>query len=816
MYRHILPLDGTWTLRRADESTAIPCIVPGTVYGTLLEQGLMPDPFFRDQEDLALPLMEHDWVYERTFEPDDQLLAAIQVYLVFEGLDTVAEVSLNGQFLFEAVNMHRTWQIDVKPYLKPGKNTLTLLIRSPLQLIRDAQKATPTYGSTDALPGYPMLRKSHCMFGWDWGPRLPDAGIFRPVYLWAVSTPKLRSVMVRQVHQAGRVTLRIQPELYEDFPERDFTFQTILLSPEGKERVRTSSDQLEVPSPQLWWPNGYGAQPLYTLRVELCTPGGTPLDLWERKIGLRSLELRRPKDADGQGEGFFLRVNGVDIFCMGADYIPEDSLLSRVTPSRTRQLLEDAVSAHFNCIRVWGGGYYPDDFFFDLCDELGLLVWQDFMFACAVYRLTPSFEENIRAEFRDNIVRLRHHPSLALWCGNNEVESAVTGHWYPHGPIFSADYIKLFEYILPKAVSRLDPDRPYWPSSPSSGGAFDAPSDPRRGDVHYWDVWHGGKPFTDYRNHQFRFVSEFGFQSFPPMRTIEAYTLPGDRNIFSYVMEKHQRNHAANGKIMTYMAQTYLYPSSFDTLVYASQLLQADAIRCGVEHWRRHRGECMGAIIWQLNDCWPVASWASIDYFGRWKALHYQAKHFFSPVLLSCEEDGILSQRENVNADTPLSSVHLKARLNISNETFSPVEGRITWSLRRPDGSILKDGTVSLLCPALSAVWSEDLFFPGEDPYGVYLSYSMEAGGITVSDSCTLFCPPKHFRFRNPHLTLSRSGDEITVHASAFASKVEIYAEDGDLLLSDNFFDMNPGSRSLRILRGSAESLRVRSVWDIR
>ena len=558
-------------------------------------------------------------------------------------------------------------------------------------------------------------------------------------------------------------------------------------------------------------PAGFGGQPLYQLSVSLCAKG-KELDVWSRRIGLRTMTVSRRKDQ--WGESFSHCVNGVDIFAMGADYIPEDNLLPRVNPERTRRLLEDAKAANMNCIRVWGGGYYPDDFFYDICDELGLLVWQDFMFACAVYNLTDAFEENITAEFVDNVRRLRHHASLALWCGNNEMEQFVAqGEWVT-SMRQKADYIKMYEYIIPKVLKAEDPQAFYWPASPSSGGSFDDPQDPTRGDVHYWMVWHGLLPFTDYRNHQFRYVSEFGFQSFPCMETIESFTAPEDRNVFSYVMEKHQRNASANGRILFYLSQMYLYPRSLELLVYASQLLQAQAMQYGVEHWRRHRGCCMGAVVWQLNDCWPVASWASIDYFGRWKALHYYEKRFFAPVLISCHEEGILSQNTNVNAEP--FGLKKSAHLNVSNETMQEFRGKAKWSLRRPDASVIEEGSFDVTVPALSAVWLPEQDFSNYGTYDTYYSYQLlDEAGNGVGDGSVLFCAPKHFRFADPELNAFVKDDNIIVTAKGYARSVEIQAG-ADVVLSDNYFDMDGGVKAVKILRGSVDSVSVRSVWDIR
>ncbi len=810
-----ISLNGAWEVRAALGGDWLSASVPGTVYQALMAAGRMDDPFYRDNELQAFEMMNEDYIYRGQFRLTAEDLAADALLLEFEGLDTLATIALNGEFVGTCDNMHRTWTFDVKPLAAEGANTLEVRLDSPLQYIRAAYRQVKADGTSDATQGFPHLRKAHCMFGWDWGPRLPDAGIFRSVTLLKVDRARLLSVRVHQEHAHGKVALDFTPEIESHTglcgcSEDEFSVQITVTAPDGC-AFTSDGGSILIEEPRLWWPNGYGAQPLYEVRATLFACGRA-VDEWVRRIGLRTMTMRRVKDQ--WGESFETNVNGVSIFAMGADYIPEDNLLGRVTPERTRALLEDAKLANFNAIRVWGGGYYPDDFFFDICDELGLVVWQDFMFACAVYELTDAFGENIRREVIDNARRLRHHASLGLWCGNNEMEQFVKEGLWVNSHKQKADYIRMFEYIIPKALSSVDPDTFYWPASPSSGGAFDEPNDENRGDVHYWDVWHGGKPFTEYRKFFFRYASEFGFQSFPSMKTIESFTLPKDRNVFSYVMEKHQRNNAANGKILGYLAQTFLYPGTLDLLVYASQMLQMESIRCGVEHWRRNRGRCMGAIYWQLNDCWPVASWASIDYFGRWKALHYAAKRFFAPVLLSCAEEGVLTQDPNVNAEP--YEVKKSIRLNVSNETVDAVCGKIRWALRAPDASITASGEAEFCVPALSAQWFEEVTFPKAPLRASYVSYDLEMDGAWVSGGTALFCPPKHFEFLDPRLALSVSGDEITVTAHAYCKGVEIVCEDGDCLFSDNFFDLNAGSRTVKILRGSGAKFSVRSVYDIR
>lgn len=815
--KEILSLNGAWQMRPADEAEWLPATVPGSVYADLLDAGRMEDPFWRANELEAFDLMEKDYVYRRSFSLTQADLAADALLLTCEGLDTIAHVSVNGTGVLYADNMHRTWIVDIKDVAVEGENEIEIKFDSPNRYIKEAYAKCRADGSEDCTIGFAHLRKAHCMFGWDWGPRLPDAGIWRDIYIQRVTTARLVSVRIHQDHSDGAVRLSFESEIESytglcECKEPAYSVQFTVTAPDGSAIVAVDEDVV-IENPKLWWPNGYGNQPLYTVRAELMADGET-VDVWERRIGLRTMTMLRKKDE--WGESFETNVNGVSIFAMGADYIPEDNILRRVTPERTRRLLKDAKLANHNAIRVWGGGYYPDDWFYDACDELGLVVWEDFMFACAVYELTDEFEANIVEEFKDNIRRLRHHPSLGLWCGNNEMEMFVDqGNWVST-PKQKADYIRMYEYIIPKVLKEYDPDTFYWPASPSSGGAFDFPNDPNRGDVHYWDVWHGNKPFTEYRKFFFRYASEFGFQSFPCKKTVESFTLPEDRNIFSYVMEKHQRNNAANGKIMNYMAQTFLYPGDFDTMLYASQLLQAEAIRYGVEHWRRNRGRCMGAVVWQLNDCWPVASWASIDYFGRWKALHYAEKRFFAPVLLSCCEEGTLTQRTNINDELREDAVEKSIRLNVSNETMQPVRCEVRWALRNAKGEALLEGGEEVAVDALSAKWLEKHEFPSADLYGDYASYELWSDGVKVSSGTVLFCAPKHFHFVDPQLSLTVEGDEIVVSAKAYARMVEIVCEDGDVLFDDNYFDLNADSRRIRILRGKGTKFSVRSVYDIR
>lgn len=809
-----IDLNGSWTLE-CNGFGKISADVPGSVYNDLLENKKIDDPFWRDNEIDALKIMDEDFIYCREFYLDEEFLGLKEIKLVCDGIDTIGKIEINDVLIGKCDNMHISWDFCIKSgILKSGKNQIKVTLASPTQYIKSKDEEKHIGGTSDSMKGFPQLRKAHCMFGWDWGPRLPDAGIWRDIYLQGTSIGYIETCLIMQHHSSNKCGLEFKPEFYM-IDGLKYTYEVELRDPLGKTYL-VSSDKpsIDIENPMLWWPNGLGEQNLYDVKVKLIVSDNIA-DAWERKIGLRELTVSREKDE--WGEEFTQVVNGVKFFSMGANLIPIDNIFPRITEKRTRDLLMQCKLANFNCIRVWGGGYYPDDYFYDICDELGLVVWQDFMFACANYDLTPEFEESIAKEISQNVKRIRHHASLGILCGNNEMEMFQAYSEYDGRLALKADYIKMFEYIFPKIVVRLAPQTFYWPASPSSGGSFDVPNDSDRGDQHYWDVWHGNKPFSEYRKFHFRFASEFGFQSFPSLKTIESFTLPEDRNIFSRVMEMHQRNASANGKIINYLSQTYLYPTDFSTLLYASELLQADAIRYGVEHFRRNRGRCMGAIYWQLNDCWPVASWSSIDYFGRWKALHYYAKRFFSPIMISCCEEGEMTQRPFIIAQH--EKIEISSRLNVTNETMNDFIGVVKWSLRNSYGDILEEDEFKCEIPSLSSVWFDKLKFDEEeiDIHENYFAYDLYDETFNkISGGTVLFCPPKHFNFKDPNLSVRMLNDEITIKSDCYAKSVEIYSDSSDFVLYDNFFDMNKEEITIKIINGNPKDIKLRSVYDIK
>lgn len=815
-----LDLNGEWKFKKVSESEWLKGSAPGSVFNDLLKAGRIEDPFYRDNEDLAKETASHDYEYTRSFEIDKKMLEHERITLLCKGLDTLAAVSLNGRLLAETDNMHRTWEFDIKEFLHEGSNNIRIELRSPVAYIERKYAENPIWGASDAMKGFPYIRKAHCMFGWDWGPQIPDLGIWRDISISGFGEDRLEDVYVTQQHGDGRAGLDIRVRL-DRKSRRELTVNALVTTPDGgvtEKSISTCENtvhiMLDIEKPELWWPNGFGSQPLYAVEVGLLE-NGILLDRNEMKIGLRTIRIKREKDS--WGESFEFAVNGVSIFMMGADYIPEDSLLSRCSRERTEKLIKSCIDANFNCIRVWGGGFYPEDYFYDLCDAYGLIVWQDFMFACAAYDLTPEFERSISGEAADNVKRLRHHASLGMWCGNNEMETAWANWDFPKTDKLRADYTRMFEALLPSIVEENDPNTFYWPSSPSSGGGFADPNSESMGDVHYWDVWHGLKAFSDYRKFHFRFVSEFGFQSFPSIKTIETFSLPEDRKIFSYVMEKHQKNGSANGKILYYLSENFNYPRDFESLIYTSQLLQAEAVRCGVEHWRRNRGRCMGAIYWQLNDCWPVASWAGIDYFDRWKALHYFARRFFAPVLLSACDDGA------------------RVSLHITNETMEPFSGEIGWKLRSNDSSVLEEGRVPVRSDTLSSASFCELDFEKHLAdkamrRKTYLEYGLYSGDRFVSGGTVLFVKAKHFEFLDPHMAVrvEDAGEEfrIGVFAQAYAKYVGLDLTNGDCIFSDNYFDMPAGDKRLVTVKKSslskpmttgefADGLKIRSIYDL-
>lgn len=779
-------LNQNWMMQQAGSDKRYPCSIPCSMYDTLQKCGEIEDPFYRENESAALPLSESDYLFETTF-PRPSFFPGAHVVLCFDGIDTIADISLNGKALFSADNMHRRWRIEVTDLLE-DQNTLTVLIHSPLRYIAEKQAEHPLWGVDSTVAGFPHIRKAHYMFGWDWGPKLPDLGIWRDVYLEAWADGRIRNVQYLQEHSDDAANLTVCPDFEQESEGLEWIFA--LYDPNGDMIFKTepmpvsrSSLVVRIGRPQLWWAHGFGKPDLYTGVVLLTDARGNAVDSRTEKIGLRTLTIRQ--EPDQWGESFCINLNGKDIFAMGANWIPTDNLLPRCTAEKTRQLLKSCIDANFNVIRVWGGGFYPSDAFYDFCDENGLIVWEDFMFACANYRLTDDFWASVEAEMRDNILRLRNHASLGLWCGNNEIETALETWGLPDDPVVKADYIEQFEHRMPAVVQELDPQRFYWRSSPSAyGGCKDTDSN-AAGDMHYWEIWHSFKPFEAFRELYYRFCSEYGFESVPSVRTLLPVCDPeqGDLNLMSPVMEAHHKCAQGSQKIMYYLAQMVRYPESFAQLSYASQLVQAECIRSNVEHMRRHRGRCMGSVYWQLNDSNPAISWSSVDYAGRWKGVHYYARRFHAPVLLTAGAFG-------------------DPEFNVSNETLESISGTIHWMIRNNRSEILREGRIPVDVPALSAQnypRPEGLeeFYTPENRRRYYLSYELEADHVILSAGTSLLTVPKQFDFCEPHISFELrklpSHYIVTITSDVFVQAAMLECGDHDVQFSDNWIDLHGG-----------------------
>lgn len=778
--------------------------VPGSVYSFLhVDNDVLPDPYYRDNESIYTDLTEKDFTFEKAF---DFTPTTNPVSLVFDGLDTLCEIYLNGKLIAKTDDMHLRYAFDVSDKLVNGKNLLKVVCRSINDFIRRKQSLSKLFGATDCMQGYPHARKAHSMMGWDWGPRLPDAGIWKDVYLLEKDSAQIVDVHILQRHRDNSVFLT--PQIAVDGGE----VEVILTNPSGESVVLTANRENEVENPKHWWPNGLGEQNLYKITVVL-KENGVVVDQRELKIGLRELKLIRK--ADEYGESFYHEVNGVPVFAMGADYIPEDGILSRVNEPRTRRLLTHCKNSNFNAIRVWGGGYYPDDYFFDICDELGLIVFMDMAFACSVYEPDQKMKANIVEEVRQNFTRIRHHACLGVICGNNEIEwhfdeyVAISGR--PDREYLRNIYLELFEDLLPKTLKEIADYLPYIPSSPTSGGNFVDPNGENIGDCHDWEP-----NWLLARNKRYRYVSEFGFQSLPSIKTVESFTKPQDRNIFSKVMDVHQRCFGGNELILTYLSRYFKYANDLETLIYASQVLQAESIKYRVEHYRRNRGRCMGTLYWQLNDVWPCTSWSSIDYYGRFKGLQYYAKRFYSPVLLSCEEIGDLQNKGFINAQKGTYSQEKSARFCVTNDTLTPFRGIVNWQICDSVGKTKKCGKEEVFVEPMSVKWLNKLIIDDFNPEKDHLRYWLEVGENKCCESNALFVAPKYFEFEDPQITYKLCDGEIILSSKAFAKAVSIEGVDGDLILEDNFFDMEKGERKIKILSGSAKTLRIKSVYDIK
>ncbi len=832
-------LDSGWQFRavanadRSDVKEWHTAQVPGVVQTDLLNNKLIPDPFDKDNEFHLQWIGLADWEYQTTFQVDSATLAHDHVDLVFAGLDTFADVYLNDQPVLSADNMFRHWRIPAKTQLKLGSNTLRIVFHSAVEKMIPYVKSLPyilpsisthNYGNEENIATAPYTRKAPYNYGWDWGPRYMTEGIWQPIRLetWDALrienfhihqqsiTPELANVAAELQIEASRPTTATVTLTHDEMsgPQTADGTQTVQLNA----GINHLSFPLRIPSPKLWYPVGYGAQSRYRFAASIRI-GREVAAHSETKTGLRSIELRRVPDQ--WGKSFEFVVNGILVFAKGADVIPFDSFPNRVTPAIHRNILQSARDAHMNMVREWGGGYYESDDFYDICDELGIMVWQEFMFGGDMIPGDVAFQENVRQEAIDQIERLRDHPSIVIWCGNNEVETG----WYHWGDRQDfkesispetrdrvwQDYIIMFADILKSAVAQYADPVPYWPSSPSADFE-EIPDNQHNGDMHYWAVWHQQAPASDYTLQFPRFMTEYGFQSFPEMRTIRTFAKPEDFNIHSTVMQAHQKNKGGNERILTYMLREYREPKDFASFVYLSQVQQAEIIKIGAEHLRRQRPRTMGSLYWQLNDCWPVASWASIDYYGRWKALHYYARRFYDDVLISpfLHDD--------------------KVDVYVVSDKLQPLSGTIHMRLLDFSGNSLLDQTKDVQIPAQSsAIYftvDESALSAKGDLRRSFLVFDLDVAGKRVSRNLIFFDVTHNLELPvSPKIEtkLVKTGDDysVTLQAPQLARSVYLSFGDLDVQTSDNYFDLLPGeSVSLR-LKSSATPEQVKAALQV-
>lgn len=810
-----ISLNGKWMLYRQGEEAGIPAQVPGSVFHDLMENGLMEDPFYRDNEKLARELSFQDYRYERVFQVPEELLGQRRIELCCEGLDTITKIYINDCLVGETDNMFRLYELDIKSVLKAGENRIRIEFASVSEFARKKHGEKQLFQFDYAMPGMGHVRKGHYMFGWDWGPQLPDMGIFRSIALKAYEGGKLEELSFHQEHSGGQVVLTVKMDtaLWQEGE----VCQVRVAAPDGRVYLRETVEGIcvfELEKPLLWWPYGHGEQNLYEVRASL-VKGNEEIHSRLYKLGLRTMELVQEKDQ--WGESCYFKVNGVPVYMKGGDYIPEDNILARCHYDRTKRLLSDCIECNHNAIRVWGGGIYPEEYFYDLCDEMGIVVWQDLMFACATYDSdNQDFMETTLEEIRYNIGRIRHRACLGLICGNNEMEIAHSDWAMEDREGNQKRYLQMFEKLLPALASEAAPDVAYWLASPTSGGNFEDPNGESRGDMHYWGVWHQMEPFTAYRDVNPRFMSEFGIQSFPCLKTMETCTEPEDRNIFSRVMELHQKGGSeGNGRILHYISQLYRYPKNFEALLYISQMIQAEGVRFGVEHWRRIFGRCMGIIYWQLNDCWPVASWSSIDACGRWKALQYFSKKFFAPLLVSAnDKDG-------------------QMEVYVTNDCNRLASLELIWGLYSFDGSLVRKGNVSLEIGPNRALEVTKLDFRRDLPSQTeeadrFVQLELLEDGVVVSENKVYFVPVKYMNLKKPDIRVSVEEEAaeyvFTFTTDVFVKALAVDFRAMDYVLSDNFFDLVPGrEKKVTLSRERAgnigkevlkEQLRLMSVAD--
>ena len=829
-------LDQNWSFKALEDSSWLRASVPGTIHTDLMANGIIEDPYYRLNERKVQWVDKKDWVYQCSFELSPDEFERQHHELRFEGLDTYASVYINDRLVLLSSNMHRCYTVDAKEYLIEGSNTLQILLESPIKKgleLYDALDYTIPVSANDQaetgeVPGGKRVnvftRKAAYHYGWDWGPRLVTSGIWRPITLLSWDDFRISELLLSQQLNGEVAAVMAQIEIESSIENANAILELQLdgepLS-SSKLRLRKGKQKFNLPikidRPELWWPNGLGKQHLYNIEVKLQRKEVS--STVNQYIGIRKIELLA--DSTLSQPNFYFKVNGAPTFAKGVNYIPQDLFLPRVSTKDYERILQAAANANMNMIRVWGGGVYENDRFYELCDSLGLMVWQDFMFACAMYPGDADFLENVKQEAIDNVKRLSHHPSMALWCGNNEVLAAWKRWGWEQTAIDEQSpeiahkiwkhYDTLFHHILPEVVSEHHRGIDYWASSPSASEGL--PEEYTHGDTHYWGVWWGKEPFDNFNTKISSFMSEYGFQSFPEYSSFQKFAEGQDKSMYSEVMKSHQRSSIGNATIEEYMDRELREPIGFEALLYMSQLIQADGIITGIEAHRRNKDKCMGSLYWQLNDCWPGASWSSIDYYGRWKALHYKVKEAFAPVIVS---------HEFVDGDLLITIVsdrmdEFDGELEVVLSEFKDIEKIVRWNEVVKLEANSKKRVLTIPADQLSS---------GENQKYTYLQLFLYDRAGIVSKKNVYFLPFKELVLPRPELEFTVANDKsnllyLTVTSKNFAKGVHVNCN-SPYNFSDNFFDLPiNGSKTITLtmdpdtdIDALIKSIEVRSLWS--
>jgi len=795
-----LCLNGEWQFRQSGNENWLPANVPGCNFTDLLKNNLITDPFNRNEEHELQWIEEHNWEYRKFFDVQQETLSYSDVELVMDGLDTYCDVFLNNQLIFQNNNMFVGHRVSCKEWLCIGNNELRIEFRSPIN------EVMPTYLNNGFT--YPaendkseerlsvFTRKAPYHYGWDWGPRFVTSGIWRDIALEAIDKARIDDIYVQQLSLSDDEAILLFQVSLTNFDGLEGYLSLHCQNVSGIDceipfKAHSSEPMIEfsatIHNPKKWWPNGLGDAFLHHFSVTLAAQDVT-LHSKQLQIGLRTIEVINQPDSDG--ESFFVKVNGYPTFMKGANYIPSDSFLDRVHAKKYRSVLEDAVSANMNMLRVWGGGIYEDDEFYRLADQQGILIWQDFMFACSLYPGDTDFIENVKKEVKYNIKRLRNHACIALWCGNNETEMGIEFWQWQNTFNYSDklyqqlknDYDVLFKQVLPEMVLTLDPARFYFSSSPI--GFWENKADDNRGDNHYWGVWHGEEPFSEFKNRIPRFMSEFGFQSFPIMASVKEYSIEEDWYLESSVMKTHQKHPRGNALIRQYMESEYREPKDFESFLYLSQVQQALGMKIAFEAHRSAMPFCMGSLYWQFNDCWPVASWSGIDYYGRWKAMHYQVRRCFEPIAVFIEQTKT-ELLVNIVSDSLTTSL-----LTFSQKLMA-LDGSILWE----SCSIVE--IKGLECQKVMTHKLPLLLDEVNNNQVVFVSSLLNDNGL-VSEAFHYFTPTKELKLQRPNYQVSTiekvDSIEFVIQVDTLARQVHLSFEDNENNFSDNFFDLLPNT----------------------